>query len=200
MPSMTELEAVNQMLRSIGDDQLDVLDTTDADTMFALQTLRDAVLSLQAKGWSFNRDENKTFPLSTQNKIELGTDILSAIPTNRNLNYVQRGTRLYDRLNHTTDFTGAVQLDTITFIAWSELPYSFQDLCTKLACYEYANSKISSEFLEGTLRKQFQNAYEIAIRDDRKKENPKFINGLRNESSSHLTRRHPNFATQPYMR
>lgn len=121
----TELEAVNYMLRTAGERPVAALgsDTPVTKASIARDILRDESRSFQEKGWSFNSEtEYPLTPLSTTKEIILPANVLRCDPVDRTLDYVQRGSKLYNRVNHTYRFDGAVSVDIVWFLPWEELP------------------------------------------------------------------------------
>ena len=59
--SLTELEAINQVLVAIGQGPVDTLDNTNPDVAVVQTTLSQVSRDVQAEGWSFNRQSN--YPL-----------------------------------------------------------------------------------------------------------------------------------------
>ena len=53
--SQDELQAVNQILASVGQAPVTTLEQTNPDVSIALDTLRQVSREVQAEGWSFNR-------------------------------------------------------------------------------------------------------------------------------------------------
>lgn len=119
----TELEAVNAMLRSIGEAPIASLVEIDVpDAEIALTTLRSVSREVQVKGWDFNTEEAYSLEVNEDGNVPVPTNTLSVDPTDQTKRYVQRGGRLYDRVNHTYTFTEAVEVDLILMLPFDELP------------------------------------------------------------------------------
>jgi hypothetical protein len=123
----TELDAVNQMLMSIGKAPLESLDTTIKDVAFAQYTLVQTLREVLKQGWDFNSDyEEEITP--TAGAIAVATDILDIRPSDRCLPYVQRhdGTAMaiYDREKKSFDEfgTNAIKFDVIRMFEFDEIP------------------------------------------------------------------------------
>ena len=52
--ALTELDAINLMLSSIGSDPVSDLDETDVDVANAKRILEDTSRNIQRQGWDFN--------------------------------------------------------------------------------------------------------------------------------------------------
>jgi len=115
----TELSAINSLLVSIGDTPLNTIDTNNPDVQIAQSYLDIASIDFQSEGWWFNRE---TWDMS------LDTSGKQAIPVNclyvnsSNSYWVKRGQYLYDKENHTYDFTGQ-SIDDLSIELILQLPY-----------------------------------------------------------------------------
>lgn len=122
----TELEAVNEMLGTIGESPVTtLLDSGVVDAAIALQILTSVSRQVQSKGWTFNTDiEYNLTPSLVNNNLVIPTNTLrvdtTAVDFNENL--VQRGSRMYDPVNHTYEFTRDYKVNLVTMLDFSELP------------------------------------------------------------------------------
>lgn len=122
----TELEAVNYLLRAIGERPVATLvSTAVTKASIARDILMDESRSLQERGWSFNSEEG--YPLSPSlpsNNIFIPSNALRCDPSDRSQDYVNRGTKLYNKTDHTFVFSSAVAVDIVFCLPWEELPES----------------------------------------------------------------------------
>lgn len=130
---MTELECVNQILATIGEQPVSSLtgDKTQ-DCSLALSTLREVNRDKQKRGWNFNTEHEYILSRDGDNKIPVPSNTIKLeVPTGRfcNTDPVQRGSFLYDRKNQTFVFTTTVTLSKIVF----EL--DFEDTSTAFQSY-----------------------------------------------------------------
>jgi len=119
----TELEAVNIMLSAVGSSPTSSL-SGGAEVSIAKNVLTEVQRAVLSQGWAFNYETGVTFTPSG-NEITLGENVLriDASPgKNTSLDLVQRGTKLYDRKNHTYTITETVTADVIYSLPWSDLP------------------------------------------------------------------------------
>lgn len=119
----TELEAVNIMLSAVGSSPVNTLDA-GAEVAIAKNILRETRREVLQRGWAFNY-ETEVSITPVDNQITLAESILriDGHPgKNTDLDLVQRGTKLYDRKNHTYTITDAVTVDVIYNLSWTELP------------------------------------------------------------------------------
>lgn len=115
----TELEAINSMLRTIGESPLDTLDEVFADSAVCQQLLREELRAICNAEWTFNTELGEALQPDGDGNINLPSNTLRVIcdPT-----IVQRGLRLYDRVNRTYAFPAAVTLDRVIVLPFDELP------------------------------------------------------------------------------
>ena len=104
----TELEAVNLMLSAIGEAPVSSLtDPSLLDASLAKEVLEQTSIALQTRGLHCNTDLNlKLTRDATSNEINLPTNTAKVDSTGTSVtrDVVQRGSKLYDRDNHTFTF------------------------------------------------------------------------------------------------
>lgn len=94
MPALTQLDVVNDMLACLGELPVNSLEEGHPMVPTAIRTLAIANTREQSKSWWFNRELTDILPDLAGN-IYLPNDVLKVDPQIRNLQYVQRGRRLY---------------------------------------------------------------------------------------------------------
>lgn len=115
---MTELEAVNEMLRAIQEAPVTRLTGEGGvEVANALATLRSVSRKVQLPGYVFNTEYNyPLIPSETDGTITVPQDTiaLDCTPTS-NVDPVLRGSRLYDRANRSYSFDQTVYARRIVF-------------------------------------------------------------------------------------
>ena len=139
----TELDAVNQILSSVGQAPVTTLDLKNPEVAIALNTLREVNRQVQNEGWCFNTERGyKLTPDSTTNQIAYPSNML-AIDTNVDTHkdkydVVRRQGKLYDKLNHTYTFTDEITADVVWLFDFTDVPPQIQAYMTaraaRLAC------------------------------------------------------------------
>jgi len=122
--STTELEAVNIMLRSIGEAPVATIEVdTIEDATIALDTLRQISKDFQAEGWSFNTEYDYPVSVDGNSKLPYPTSAshLDAMPT-EDKQLAKRGGFLYDIKNNTFVMTVT---SVKCMVVWM---YDFDDL------------------------------------------------------------------------
>jgi len=122
----TELEAINIMLAAIGEAPVNSLTgQVPVDVRIAQSTLIEVNKRIQSEGWSFNTEIDVTLPRNqTTKQIELSTDILridANIHQHPTIDPIQRGLKLYDRLNNRYEFEEDLICTVVYFRPFTEL-------------------------------------------------------------------------------
>ena len=123
----TELEAINIMLAAIGEAPVNSLTgQVPVDVRLAQSTLTEINKEVQSEGWSFNTEIDVTLPRDqTTKQITLSTDILridANIHQHPTIDPIQRGLKLYDRLNNKFEFDEDLICTVIYLRTFEEIP------------------------------------------------------------------------------
>ena len=147
----TELSAVNNILGAIGQSPLTTLNFDNPEVAFIFNLLRDANVDTQAEGWHFNTEKHvKYTPDSVTGKIAIGNDILSMdVHDNhirREYNLVRRNGFLYDKQDHTDDFStiDSIDLDVVRLYNFEDLPIVFRRFITYRASAAAATQLVAN--------------------------------------------------------
>jgi len=144
----TELEAVNVMLRCIGEAPVNsITGSVPAEVQVAVDTLREVSRKVQLIGWDFNSEEEVELTRALDNTVTLGSNVLKAdlsltATGMGSAELVSRGLKLYDKKNHTYILTANPKCDIVYFLSWNELPE---------AAREYIKIKAARVFSDGTV-------------------------------------------------
>ena len=157
----TELSAVNNILGAIGQSPLTTLNFDNPEVAFIFNLLRDANVDTQAEGWHFNTEKHvKYTPDSVTGKIAIGNDILSMdVHDNhirREYNLVRRNGFLYDKQDHTDDFStiDSIDLDVVRLYNFEDLPIVFRRFITYRASAAAATQLVANPNLVRLLTNQ----------------------------------------------
>ena len=130
LANMTELQAVNMMLTTIGEQPIANLNDKAGlqDASIAQDILHNTSRQVQSRGWIFNTDLQKSLSPGSTGKIQIDSNVLRIDATakvrSNKKDIVERGGFLYDRENNTDVFTDAVKVDYVTFLPFDSLPES----------------------------------------------------------------------------
>jgi hypothetical protein len=153
----TQLAAVNEILGSVGQAPVTVLDQTNPEVAFAFTTLMDISREVQAEGWTFNREFEYPVVADTNGVINVPANALSMdLSTNyENSPYdtVVRQGKLYDKINHTFTWTPGKEykVDVLWYFDFDDLPQPFRDYVTARAASRAAVRLIGDTNLAQTL-------------------------------------------------
>lgn len=122
----TELDAINTMLSTIGEAPVNAVeDSGVVDAVLARQILHSVSREVQGRGWHFNFEKSFTLtPTYPEGEIRLPETLLriDTVCSDRDIDVVQRGSRLYDRRNHTYIFDKSVTVDMVVLLEFEDLP------------------------------------------------------------------------------
>lgn len=152
----TELEAVNRMLGSIGQAPVNSLDTSGIpDVTRALRYLREALLDVQARGWSWNTDKNYELQPDPSGYIAVPTGALEVDPSDKTepvvvrRNPVTEQLSLYHLEDQTFEFDEAVEVDIIWGFAFEDIPQAARTYVAIAASRKFQAQTVSSGPLDG---------------------------------------------------
>ena len=155
----TELDAVNQILSSVGQAPVTTLDLQNPEVSIVLNTLREVNRQVQSEGWIFNTERHyELTPDSTTNQITYPSNMLQ-IDTNKpthksDYDVVRRNGKLYDRENHTYTFTDSIYADVVWFFDFTDVPPAFQVYITARAARMCAVKMIGDREVQALLQEQ----------------------------------------------
>ena len=157
----TELSAVNSILGAIGQAPVTSINYDNPEIGLIYNLLRDANVDTQAEGWHFNTEKHVAFePDSVTGKITIANDVLqldvSEGWTRREYNVVRRNGVLYDKIDHTDDFSTieSIDLDVVKLVAFEDLPTIFRRYSTNRSSRTAATQLVSNPQLVKLLAQQ----------------------------------------------
>jgi len=166
----TELSAVNSILGAIGQAPITALNTQTTTTSDSSQIsenpeiamiynlLRDANVDTQSEGWHFNTEYHVKFTPNSDKKIAIGDDILSMDlhdnQARRHHNLVRRNGFIYDKIDHTDEFDGDLDLDVVKLYNFEDLPIVFRRFITYRAMAAAATQLVANPNLVRLLTNQ----------------------------------------------
>ena len=157
----TELSAVNSILGAIGQAPVTSLVYDNPEIAFIYNLLRDANVDTQAEGWHFNTELHvKYTPDSVTGKIAIANDVLqldvSKGWSRREYDVVRRGGYLYDKIDHTDDFSTieSIDLDVVKMYNYEDLPTVFKRYITYRASRQAATQLVANPNLAKLITQQ----------------------------------------------
>ena len=157
----TELSAVNSILGAIGQSPLTTLNFDNPEVAMIYNLLRDANVDTQAEGWHFNTEQHvKYTPDSVTGKIAIANDVLqldvSEGWSRRTYDVVKRSGYLYDKIDHTDDFStiDSIDLDVVKMYNYEDLPTVFKRYITYRASRQAATQLVANPNLAKLITQQ----------------------------------------------
>ena len=157
----TELSAVNAILGAIGQSPVTSIVKDNPEVGVIYNLLRDSNIDVQAEGWHFNTEKHVTYtPDATTGKIVIGNDILKMDVTEgwrkRVYDVVKRGGYLYDKYDHTDEWSDhtEINLDVIRAYSFEDLPAVFKRYIIARASRRAATQLVANQELVKLLATQ----------------------------------------------
>ena len=145
---LSRLEAINEMLTSVGE-QVILVEVAGAGDYANCSAVLDAeTKKALAKGWFFNTEYGVALAPDNAGRIIVPESTLSAKPEDPNLRISQRGNALYDLAKHTDVFTTPVVITRIVALPFEQCPYHVQREIVGRACQRYQRSYVGSKQLD----------------------------------------------------
>lgn len=146
---MTELDAVNMMLLSIGQSPVNSLNVPGIkDVSFALLMLHNTSRQVQSKGWWFNRDLHYHLNVGVDGTVTLPLNALQVTAAEESQQFVERNGKLYDRVNQTDLFpAGTVAVDVNWFFEFESIPQIARDYIAMRAGRIFQAQIVGSQIL-----------------------------------------------------
>jgi len=170
----TELDAINQILSSVGQAPVTTLDQQNPEVAIALSSLRETSKQVQAEGWTFNveRHYEMTADGSTF-QIAYPSNALQ-IDTNRDQHFddydvVRRNGKLYDRHKHTFEWKNedgtakTIQVDVKWLFDFTEIPNAVQNYIVARTAVMCAVKMVGDSELVQLLQQQEINTRAAAL-------------------------------------
>lgn len=133
-----ELSAVNDILAAIGESPVNTLEgDANADVVNARRILGKINRQEQAKGWTFNIDENVSLTPDAYSQLIPYMPNYLSVTTTGGTPYTNRGGYLYDRTTKTDRFPNAVQVNLISLRTFDEMPEAFKSYIVTKAAKEF---------------------------------------------------------------
>lgn len=129
-----ELQAVNQILASVGQAPVTTLEQTNPDVAIAYNTLQQVSREVQAEGWTFNKEYHYPLKPDTDQEFKIPDNVLQMDLCmdelyNRDKDPIRRDGKLYDRNSHSFKWEEdkTHYFDIIWLFEWSDLPPTIRD-------------------------------------------------------------------------
>ena len=168
----TELECINIMLAAIGESPINslVTGTLPVDAVIAKSTLAEVNKDIQTEGWSFNTEIDVTLTRDgTSNEINLSVDVLRVdanIHNHPSIDPIQRGLKLYDRLNNKYEFDEDLKCTIVYFRNFDEIPEPARRYITIKAARVFVDRLVSDDGLRSYTQQDETRARAVLMETD----------------------------------
>ena len=142
---LTKLSAVNVILSNVGQAPVTTIDNDNPMVVMAANVLDEVTSSLQSEGWTFNTERDYPFTPDNSKKINIPSNILQldTFPISK-LDVVLREGKLYNKREHTYNFSEQVRADVIWLIEFDDMPEAFKQYAAMRAANLYAGRVVGS--------------------------------------------------------
>lgn len=146
---ITELDAVNMLLLSIGQSPVNTLIVQSIkDVAFAQLTLHNTSREVQSKGWWFNRERNVPITPDINSNLLVPSSTLDIDCEDQREELIQRGAKLYDMANHTFVIPrSTLKFNLVSFLAWTDTPQIFRNYVAVRAGRIFQSQQVGSDIL-----------------------------------------------------
>lgn len=152
----TQLSAVNSMLSTIGEAPVNSLSSGLVDAETAETILNEVSRDVQSLGWNFNTESNYTVAVDNDGCVVLPAQIVRADAESKYRSskneYVQRGNKMYDKVNHTYNIGKSLKLNVVVLLAFEELPEVARRYITVKASRLFQERVVGSDTLSAVNR------------------------------------------------
>lgn len=154
--SMTELEAVNVLLTTIGETPVNTLTgNLVTDVTVAQQVLNEVSREVQSEGWHFNTEQGVKLTPNSSKEIVVPPDV-SRIDA-KYTDVTIRGGKLFNLTERTFKFDNQLEVDIVYYQDFVDLPDQAKRYITVRAARIYSDRMINSETI-----------HQMTLRDEQK--------------------------------
>lgn len=160
---ITQLQAVNSLLATVGEQPVDTLSAGVPEAALALSVLKETSREVQMHEWTFNRETKVKLQADSQGFIYVPENVLRIDPVDRQFDYTQRGTRLYDKKEHTFQFKPGlvVEVDLQVELEFDLLPAPAQNYIQARANRIFQQRALGSGTIDNFTQEQENRAYRL---------------------------------------
>lgn len=151
LAATTETEAVNIMLRAIGESPVNSLAGQNVDVVIAQALLNETSREVQSEGWHFNEEtEWELTPAVNTNLIVVPDNVIRVdADKDTTVDLALRGVNLYDKKNHTYEFDHVIKAEITWALIWTKLPESARNYIAIRAARKLQKDMVGSTELDG---------------------------------------------------
>lgn len=176
------LDSVNVILASIGEPPVNSIDDdVPNDAALAKTILVEQSREFQNRGWYWNTDRYYTFLKDDDGAINLHSNVLHVDVESANA--IQRGTKLYNRLDRSYTFTTNIEADRVVwFLRFDEMPEAARRYITIRAARVFQTRFLGSGQLTQITADDEARAWAQVQQDELRVERPNMLNNAVTQS------------------
>lgn len=140
---MTELDAVNEVLASIGEAPVNSIGTGLSESRLAQLQLERSSRDVQRHGWYFNTTPSAKLIPNNKKEIQLPRNTLKVDTGGQR--FQARGRKLFDVTNRTYQIDGTMMVTLVVGLEWEELPESAKIYIIAKASRIFQNDFLGSQ-------------------------------------------------------
>lgn len=153
LATTTELDAINTMLSTIGEAPINSLAGAAGvvDAVMARQVLREVAVQVQEEAWQFNTEKNVTLVPDLSNSfinIPLNAVRVDSTGKDEGIDVTVRGTRLYNKDDHSYTFTQNLLVDMVILLEFEEMPQAARHYIMIRAARIFQKRAVGSDMLD----------------------------------------------------
>lgn len=159
----SELEAVNEILSSIGSSPVDTLDESlDVDVINAKRLLEATSREIQSRGWYFNTEDSVTLqPDTDSNMVPCPENYLVFYSDGYQL--VRQSGYFFDIASRTSEFPNGLTVTLIRYLQFDELPEVFRKYITVRTARLFQMRFLGAQELDVSLQFAESEAYSAIV-------------------------------------
>lgn len=164
---MTQLDAVNVCLSSMGEPEVNSLENASVDAQLASGLIDETSRTVQGQGWNWNRERHTISPDATGTlNLPANTARVDTIEYDRDVDVIQRGLRLFNRKDNTYTFEKPVTVEIYVLLPFEDLPLAAKSFITYKAARLFQQRLLGSETLSKFSQEAEQRAYITLLQEE----------------------------------
>lgn len=164
----TELDAVNTCLDVIGEPPVNTLEnTSNINVVRARKMLIEISRKVLTKGWHFNTDVGFTMnPSIDTGEITVPPNVVRIDACDKSKDIVVRQGKLYDRENHTFQFSSNIKVDMTILLEFEDLPEAFRYYITIRSARNFQKRELGSQLLDAFTAEEEMDAWVTVLHEE----------------------------------
>jgi hypothetical protein len=157
--TLTELEAVNKVLRAVGEAPVSSVDSQNPYAVSAREIIKEKNKDIQSQGWWFNTQRDLKLSPDLQKYIGVPSNTLAIHQDEEDGYLAVRGDSLFNLKDNTFFFEEPVVIDIIEMVNFDYLPFVASKVITASAAVEMQRAYEMDRYRLDSLSQEYQMAY-----------------------------------------